>query len=83
MQEILEGILEAIEDEIRAQKHYQGLVEKSEDEKVKKFFQQLIIDEENHEKVLRARYEAISKMLKVEKEDYWRIVNSSLYNDII
>ena len=50
MQQILDGILEAIEDEIRAQKHYQMLSEKADDPKVKKFFQQLKTDEENHEK---------------------------------
>ncbi|MFZ7104146.1 MAG: ferritin family protein [Peptococcaceae bacterium] len=64
MQEILEGILEAIEDEIRAQKHYQMLAEKSKDPKVKNFFEQLRIDEKNHEKGLRSRYESFSKMLK-------------------
>lgn len=68
MEQILEGIIEAIEDEIRAQKHYKKLADRSEDEKVKKFFQQLIMDEENHERVLRARYEAIEKMLKAKKE---------------
>lgn len=66
MQQILEGILEAIEDEIKAQKHYQMLAEKAEDPKVKKFFEQLRIDEENHEKILRTRYEAFTKVLKVE-----------------
>ncbi|HWQ80494.1 MAG TPA: ferritin family protein [Anaerovoracaceae bacterium] len=66
MQEILDGILEAIEDEIRAQKRYQTLAEKAEDPKVKKFFEQLRIDEEDHEKVLRARYEAFEKISKVE-----------------
>lgn len=63
MQEILDGILEAIEDEIRAQKHYKMLSEKSKDPKVKKFFEQLIIDEENHERILRSRYEAFQKMM--------------------
>ena len=62
MQEILEGILEAIEDEVRAQNHYKMLAEKSEDPKVKKFFEQLRIDEENHEKILRDRYEAFKKI---------------------
>ncbi|HML37880.1 MAG TPA: ferritin family protein [Bacillota bacterium] len=68
MQVILEGILEAIEDEIRAQANYQRLADRAEDPKVKKFFEQLKLDEENHEKVLRTRYEAFSKVLKAEQE---------------
>ncbi len=68
MQEILDGILEAIEDEIKAQEHYQMLADKVEDPKVRKFFEQLKIDEENHEKILRNRYEAFIKMLSVDKE---------------
>ncbi|HYE68120.1 MAG TPA: ferritin family protein [Anaerovoracaceae bacterium] len=67
MQQILNGILEAIEDEMNAQKHYQMLAEMAEDPKVKKFFEQLRMDEENHEKTLRTRYEAFSKMLEVDK----------------
>ncbi len=67
MQQILEGILEAIEDEIKAQKHYQSLADKAEDPKVKKFFEQLRIDEENHERILRNRYEAFVKMANAEK----------------
>lgn len=67
MQQILDGILEAIKDEMQAQKHYQMLAEKAEDPKVKKFFEQLKMDEENHEHVLRARYEAFEKMLKAGK----------------
>ncbi len=67
MQQILDGILEAIEDEIKAQKRYQLLSEKAEDPKVKKFFEQLRIDEENHEKLLRNRYEAFTKILNVGK----------------
>lgn len=63
MQEILDGILEAIEDEIKAQKHYQNLSEKAGDPKVKKFFEQLKKDEENHEKELRTRYDAFEKLL--------------------
>lgn len=69
MQQILEGILEAIEDEVRAQKHYQMLAEKSDDPKVKKFFEQLRMDEEGHEKALRTRYEAFEKMLKADKRE--------------
>lgn len=64
MQQILDGILEAIEDEVRAQKHYQMLADKAEDPKIKKFFEQLIKDEEGHEKALRSRYEAFEKILK-------------------
>ncbi|EMS72530.1 ferritin family protein [Ruminiclostridium cellobioparum] len=67
MQQILEGILEAIEDEIKAQKRYQILAEKAKDPKVKKFFEQLRIDEENHENVLRNRYEAFEKMLNADR----------------
>lgn len=67
MQQILNGILEAIEDEMNAQKHYQMLAEMAEDPKVRKFFEQLRMDEENHEKILRTRYEAFSKMLEVDK----------------
>jgi rubrerythrin len=64
MQQILDGILEAIEDEIRAQKHYQMLANRAEDPKVKKFFEQLKEDEKNHERALRIRYEAFSKLSK-------------------
>jgi rubrerythrin len=67
MQQIMNGILEAIEDERNAQKHYQFLADKAEDPKVKKFFEQLKTDEENHEKILCARYEAFAKMLKADK----------------
>lgn len=69
MQEILDGILEAIEDEIQAQKHYQMLSEKADDPKVKKFFEQLRVDEENHEKSLRTRYEAFGKLLNADKRN--------------
>ena len=67
MQQILNGILEAIEDEMNAQNHYKMLAEMAEDPKVKKFFEQLRMDEENHEKTLRTRYEAFSKMLEADK----------------
>lgn len=67
MQEILDGILEAIQDEIKAQKHYKMLSEKAEDPKVKKFFEQLKIDEEEHEKSLRTRYEAFKKLSNAQK----------------
>lgn len=64
MQEILDGILEAINDEIRSQNHYKMLAEKAVDPKVKNFFEQLRVDEENHEKVLRTRYDAFRKVFK-------------------
>ncbi len=67
MQQILDGILEAIEDEIKAQKHYGALSEKVEDPKLKKFFEQLKMDEVNHERILRSRYEAFAKVLEVNK----------------
>lgn len=67
MQEILDAILAAIEDEVKAQKHYGMLADKAEDPEVKKFFEQLKMEEENHEKILRKRYEAFSKMLKTAK----------------
>lgn len=65
MQQILDGILEAIEDEIRAQKHYKMLGEKTDDPMVKKLFEQLVADEVNHEKLLRSRYDAFGKMQDV------------------
>lgn len=64
MQQVLDGILEAIADEVRAQKHYQMLADRAEDPKVKKFFEQLKADEENHEQALRNRYEAFAKLLE-------------------
>lgn len=68
MQEILDGILEAIKDEVKAQKHFQMLADKAEDPKLKKFFEQLRMDEEGHEKVLRMRYDAFLKLSKADKE---------------
>ena len=68
MKQILEGILEAIEDEMKAQKHYQMLAERAEDPKVKSFFEQLRIEEETHENILRSRYEAFSKVYKTDEE---------------
>ncbi len=64
MELILNGILEAIEDEMKAQKHYQMLADNSDDEKVKKFFEQLKLEEEEHERILRDRYVAFKKMSK-------------------
>ena len=63
MEEVLAGIQEAIEEEIRAQKKYKDLKEKVEGDKAKALFDQLIKDEKGHEELLRSRYEAIkSKM---------------------
>lgn len=67
MEEILEGILDAIEDEVQAQKSYQELADKAEDPKVRNFFLQLKLDEENHEKELRSRYKAFKKLLDSQK----------------
>lgn len=50
------------------------MAEMAEDPSVKKFFEQLRMDEENHEKVLRTRYEAFSKMLEVDKGENEKIV---------
>ena len=68
MEEILEGILEAIEDEVNSQKHYKKLADQAEDPKVKKFFEQLVLEEENHEKTLRSRYEALIKIQKANEK---------------
>ncbi|OEF97422.1 ferritin family protein [Desulfuribacillus alkaliarsenatis] len=62
MKDILDGIQLAIEDEVNAQKHYQELADKAEDPLLKKFFEQLVKDEQSHEKVLRSRYEALSRL---------------------
>jgi len=60
---VLEGILEAIDDEIAAQKKYKYLKEQTDDEKAKALFEQLIKDEEGHEKLLRSRYQALESHL--------------------
>ncbi|OEH86541.1 rubrerythrin [Desulfuribacillus stibiiarsenatis] len=62
MQEILDGLLEAIEDERKAQKHYKMLAEKAEDPLLKKVFEQMVKEEEGHEKLLSSRYEALLKL---------------------
>ncbi|MFW6266012.1 MAG: ferritin family protein [Halanaerobiales bacterium] len=62
MDEILEGLQEAIEDEIAAQEKYKKLKKKTTDERAKAVFEQLIKDEKGHEKLLRSRYEALKKM---------------------
>ena len=69
MQKILDGILEAIADEVRAQKHYQLLSDNAEDPKVNKFFKQLKRDEEEHEQALRARYEAFMKLQAADQRE--------------
>ena len=61
---VLEGILEAIDDEIEAQEKYKYLKEKTDDEKAKALFEQLIKDEEGHEKLLRSRYQALKAHLE-------------------
>lgn len=63
MEEVLEGILTAIDEEIAAQEMYQELKEQAEGEKAKALFEQLVKDEKNHEKLLRSRYEAIKSNL--------------------
>ena len=64
MKEVLEGIQEAIEDEISAQNKYKTLKEESEDDKAKALFDQLIQDEKSHEKLLRSRYEALKSQVE-------------------
>lgn len=64
MEEVLEGIQEAIEEEIRAQNKYKNLKEQSESEKAKALFDQLIEDEKGHEKLLRSRYEALKSQMQ-------------------
>ncbi|MFW6001643.1 MAG: ferritin family protein [Halanaerobium sp.] len=61
---VLEGLLEAIEDEIAAQKKYQFLKEQTDDQKAEALFEQLIKDEKGHEKLLRSRYEALKDHLE-------------------
>lgn len=63
MNDILKGILEAIEDEVNAQKHYQNLADQAEDPLLKKFFEQMVKEEAEHEKQLRSRYDALSKII--------------------
>ncbi|PUU93794.1 MULTISPECIES: ferritin family protein [Halanaerobium] len=61
---VLEGLLEAIEDEIAAQEKYKYLKEQTDDQKAKALFEQLIKDEKGHEKLLRSRYEALKDHLE-------------------
>lgn len=64
MEIVLEGLLEAIEDEIAAQEKYKYLKEQTDDQKAKALFEQLIKDEKGHEKLLRSRYEALKDHLE-------------------
>jgi len=64
---VLEGILEAIDEEIEAQKKYEYLKEQTDDEMAEALFEQLIKDEKGHEKLLRSRYEALKEHME-EKE---------------
>ncbi|RCW60299.1 ferritin family protein [Halanaerobium sp. ST460_2HS_T2] len=64
MDVVLEGLLEAIEDEIAAQEKYQYLKQQTDDPKAKALFEQLIKDEKGHEKLLRSRYEALKDHLQ-------------------
>ena len=66
MKEVLEGILEAIEDEKEAQKKYKRLKEQSDNKKAKALFDQLIKDEVEHERLLRSRYKALKSRLEDE-----------------
>jgi rubrerythrin len=61
---VLDGLLEAIDDEITAQKKYQYLKEHTDDSKAEALFEQLIKDEKAHEKLLRSRYEALKDHLE-------------------
>ena len=61
--DVLEGVLEAIEEEVAAQEKYKKLKEATDDKMAEALFEQLIKDEKGHEELLRSRYEAIkSKM---------------------
>jgi len=64
MNKVLEGILEAIDDEIEAQKKYRALKEQTDDKKAEALFEQLIKDEISHEELLRSRYEALKKYME-------------------
>lgn len=67
MKEILQGIKEAISDELDAQKKYSQLKEQSESEEAKSLYEQLVQDEKRHEKLLRSRYQAIKQSLENEE----------------
>ena len=63
MDEVLEGISTAIEEEIAAQEKYKRLKKQTDNEKAKALFEQLIKDETAHERLLRSRYEALKERL--------------------
>lgn len=62
--DVLEGVSEAIEEEIAAQKKYKKLKEATDDKMAKALFEQLIKDEQGHEKLLRSRYETLKEHLE-------------------
>ncbi|MGF7184656.1 rubrerythrin [Desulfitispora alkaliphila] len=62
LEEFLEEIKEAIEDDRGAQRKYSSLAQKSHAPAVKAFFQQLVMDEAEHEKLLKSRYQALKKI---------------------
>lgn len=64
MEEILQGIKDAIKEEKAQQEKYRKLKDKAEDENVKALFEQLIKDEIGHEKLLRSRYEALKSSMQ-------------------
>ncbi|MGM0602076.1 MAG: ferritin family protein [Bacillota bacterium] len=64
MNKVLDGILEAIDDEIAAQKKYKQLKKQTDDEKAQALFEQLIKDEISHEQLLRSRYEALKEYME-------------------
>lgn len=63
MEEVLKGILLAIDEEVAAQKMYKKLKKETDNEKAKALFNQLIEDEKNHERLLRSRYQALKNSL--------------------
>ncbi len=62
MEDIKRAIESAIEDEKAAQENYKQLAENTDDPQAKAMFEQMAKDEANHEKLLRSRLEAISKL---------------------
>ena len=62
MENIIKAIENAIEDEKAAQENYKQLAESTDDPQAKAMFEQMAKDEANHEKLLRSRLEAISKL---------------------
>ncbi len=63
LDEIFQGIKEAINDEREQQKKYRNFIKKANDEEVKALFEQLLEDEIEHENLLRSRYLAL--------KNYW------------